>query len=143
MRKTIGIALILFFVAATASAFAAQQAKSPVWEAIKGPGKKNRIADKIHFTFKPTEKPKVGTVNLRVQILDKTEKKDKTWVLKGAVSLAGEAVPPESAFKTFTRNKAGLYVLPLTIAKSGQWEFRLIIQRDGKIVYRGMVKFVV
>ncbi len=142
MKKTIGVALIIFFVAAWASAVAAPQAKGPAWEAIKG-GKKNRIGDKVGFTFKPSEKPKVGTVNIRVQIIDKSQKKEKAWTLKGAVSLAGEAVPAEAAFKPFNLNKAGGYVLPLTIAKAGKWEFRLVILKEGKVVYRGVARFTV
>ena len=143
MRKTLGIALIVLFVAAWAAAFAAPQAKGQAWEAIKF-GKKNRIGDKISFTFKPAEKPKVGTVNLKVQLVSKSGKAEKSaWTLKGAISPAGGAVPADAAFKPFNRNKAGLYVLPLTIGKAGQWEFRMVILKDGKVAYRGLAKFSV
>ncbi len=142
MRKTFGIALMILFVAAWASAVAAPQAKGQAWDAIKL-GKKNRIGDKVFFTFKPGEKPKVGSFNIRVQVIDKSPKKDKAWTLKGAVSLAGQAVPADAAFKPFDPKKARLYVLPLTIGKPGQWEFRMIILRDGKVVYRGLAKFAI
>jgi len=126
-----------------APALAAPSSQEPPWQDLLAPGKKNWIGDAVYFIYKPNEKPKMGTIILKVQVFNKSGEKDKSFIVKGQFDMPSMAGAHDSGLLTFALNKAGNYLLPLSIVMPGEWELRLTFIKGDRTVFRGRTKFSV
>ena len=141
MKKTSILCLMVMAVGLLAWAGAAMQSQELPWKNLKSPGNKNRIDDSTYFIYKPSEKPKLGTVILSIQVFNKSAAKDTSFVIKGQYGMPSMPGAHDSGLQTFSLNKAGNYLLPINIVMPGEWEVRLTFFKGNKPVYRGHAKF--
>ena len=47
----------------------------------------------------------------------------------------------ETGDQALKLSKRGDYLLPINIVMPGDWEIRLTINKDGKVIFRGSYKF--
>lgn len=120
----------------------ADTAKPPeiVYQKLPGPGKRVAIGDNYYFSFNFDKTPKVGVVVLKVQVYSNIKKgarvKDfEITGLSGRVSRE-DAGLAEGQFKL---NRLGDYLLPVNFTAKGDWEVRLILRKDGKPMYYGLI----
>ena len=141
MKTLSGIAALTLLLLAGISAFGQTPDQGPAWKDLKGPGKKNWINASTYFILKPSEKPKMGTTIFRVQVFDKSGKKNQTYTIKGESGMPSMAGAHDSGPKTFSLNKSGNYLLPVDVVMPGEWELKLSFLQDGKTIFRGRFKF--
>lgn len=125
---------------ALATADSSAPKTAPVYSELPGQGKKVKIDDVTYFIYKFDKKPKMGTSVLKVQVFDKTGKRDTTLAIighSGMPSMKG-AHDVTAAFKL---NKKGDYLMPVNVVMPGQWEIKLDFNKADKVIYRGSFKF--
>lgn len=141
MKRTSFLCLMVLAVGLLAWAGAAGLSQDLPWKNLKSPGNKNKIDDSAYFIYKPSEKPKMGTIILNIQVFNKSGAKDTSFVIKGQYGMPSMAGAHDSGLQTFSLNKAGNYLLPINIVMPGEWEVKLILFKGNKEVYRGRAKF--
>jgi hypothetical protein len=141
MKRTAFLLAAILCFGLLAAALAAPEAQVPPWQDLKAPGKKNWIGDAVYFIYTPNEKPKMGTIILKVRVFTKSGEKDKSFIVKGQFDMPSMAGAHDSGLQTFALNKAGNYLLPVNIVMPGEWELRLTFIKAGKTVFRGRTKF--
>jgi len=112
-----------------------------VYKPLPGPGKKCVIDEDICFIYKFSERPKMGTVILIVQILNKKGEKLTPFILKGRSDMPSMRGAHDSGDQEFKLNKKGDYLLPVNIVMPGDWEVRLTFFKEGKIIFAGSLTF--
>jgi hypothetical protein len=112
-----------------------------VYKPLPGPGKKCWINEELYFTYKFSEKPKMGTVILVIQVFNKNGDKLTPFLLKGRSDMPSMSGAHDSGDQEFKLNKKNDYLLPVNIAMPGGWEVRLTFLKDGKPVFYGSLTF--
>ncbi len=154
MRKTRAALAALTLLMATAALAAAQPAGSccnspglvpagqePVFQDLPKSGKKCWIGEVNYFTWEFDKTPKMGTSILIVKLYDKDGRRVSDLAVTGRSdmpSMRGAHDSGEVAFKT---NKAGDYLLPVSVVMPGDWEVRLTFSRNGIVIFRGRIAF--
>lgn len=139
MKRTALLLAILLSAAFLAAA--AIPPETPVWTELKGPGKKNWIGEANYFIYRPSDKPKLGTIILKIQVFDQDDRRDTSFTIQGELGMPSMPGAHDSGLKTFALNKSRNYLLPLNIVMPGQWEVRLTFTQAGKVVFRGRTRF--
>jgi YtkA-like len=117
------------------------QGQEPVFQDLPKSGKKCWIGEVNYFTWEFDRTPKMGTAILVVKLFDKDGKRVSDLAVTGRSdmpSMRGAHDSGEVAFKT---NKAGDYLLPVSIVMPGDWEVRLTFSRNGIVIFRGRIAF--
>jgi len=104
-------------------------------------GKKCRIDDEFYFTYEFTEKPRMGTAILRVQIFDGARNRSTAFSIIGRSDMPSMAGAHDSGDQEFKLNRKGDYLLPVNIVMPGEWEIKLTFQRGETIAFRGAFRF--
>ncbi|MGD0627281.1 MAG: hypothetical protein ABSB32_21580 [Thermodesulfobacteriota bacterium] len=113
----------------------------PPYPSMPGPGKKVPIGSDYYLTFRFDKKPKLGTVIMKVEIFTKEGKKDTSFEAKADVGMPSMKGAHETGDRPFTLSKKGDYLLPINIVMPGDWEIRLTLLREGKVIFRGSYQF--
>jgi hypothetical protein len=117
------------------------QGQEPVFQDLPKSGKKCWIGEVNYFTWEFDKTPKMGTSILVVKLYDKDGKRVSDLAVTGRSdmpSMRGAHDSGEVAFKT---NKAGDYLLPVSIVMPGDWEVLLTFSRNGIVIFRGRIAF--
>jgi hypothetical protein len=117
------------------------QGQEPVFQDLPKSGKKCWIGEVNYFTWEFDKTPKMGTAILIVKLYDKDGKRVSDLAVTGRSdmpSMRGAHDSGEVAFKT---NKAGDYLLPVSIVMPGDWEVLLTFSRNGIVIFRGRIAF--
>jgi hypothetical protein len=117
------------------------QGQEPVFQDLPKSGKKCWIGEVNYFIWEFDRTPKMGTAILVVKLYDKDGNRISDLAITGRSdmpSMRGAHDSGEAAFKT---NKAGDYLLPVSIVMPGDWEVRLTFSRNGIVIFRGRVAF--
>lgn len=94
------------------------------------------------FTWRFTEKPKLGTPIARVQVFD------KAGVQAAGYEVIGEYGMPSMRYHDsgpvrFQLNKKGDYLLPVNIVMAGEWELKIRIMKGKEKLHEGAVLFTI
>ena len=114
--------------------------KAPVYAPMPGPGKKVPI-EGGYLIYGFDKKPKLGTVIMKVEIFTAEGKKDTSLEAKADAGMPSMKGAHETGDRAFTVSKKGDYLLPIPIVMPGDWEIRLIISREGRVIFRGRYNF--
>ncbi|MBP7707224.1 MAG: FixH family protein [Candidatus Aminicenantes bacterium] len=117
------------------------QGQEPVFQDLPKSGKKCWIGEVNYFTWEFDKTPKMGTAILIVKLYDKDGKRVSDLAVTGRSdmpSMRGAHDSGEVAFKT---NKAGDYLMPVSIVMPGDWEVLLTFSRNGIVIFRGRIAF--
>jgi hypothetical protein len=112
-----------------------------VYKPLPGSGKKCWINEDLYFTYKFSEKPKMGTVILVIQVFNKNGDKLTPFLIKGRSDMPSMRGAHDSGDQEFKLNKKGDYLLPVNIVMPGDWEVRLTFLKDGKPLFYGSLTF--
>lgn len=119
----------------------APQGQEPVFQDLPKSGKKCWIGEVNYFTWEFDKTPKMGTAILIVKLYDKDGKRVSDLAVTGRSdmpSMRGAHDSGEVAFKT---NRAGDYLLPVSVVMPGDWEVLLTFSRNGIVIFRGRIAF--
>ncbi len=114
---------------------------SPVYPSMPEPGKKVPIGDDRYFIYSFDKKPSLGTLIMKVQIYTAEGKKCTSLVIKADSGMPSMRGAHETGDRSFVLSKKGDYLLPVNIVMPGDWEIRLTIIKEGKVIFRGRYNF--
>ena len=115
--------------------------QTPVYPSMPWPGKKVPIGDDYYLIYGFDKKPKLGTVIMKVEIFTKEGKKDTSMEVKADAGMPSMKGAHETGEQPFKLSKKGGYLLPINIVMPGDWEIRLTLLKEGKVIFRGSYQF--
>lgn len=111
------------------------------YPSMPGPGKKVSIGNDYYFIYSFDKKPKLGTVIMKVEIFTKEGKKDTSFEAKADAGMPSMKGSHDTGDRPFKLSKKGDYLLPINIVMPGDWEIRLILLKEGKVIFKGRYQF--
>jgi len=145
MKEHIFALLILSLACAGAHAADRPSAAAPAPakpELLAAEGKKNMLPDGGWFTWRFAEKPKLGTVIVKVQVFDKAGARVKPYEIAGESGMPSMRYHDSGPVK-FQLNKKGDYLLPVNVVMAGEWQLIIRVKKGKKEIYAGKVLFSV
>jgi hypothetical protein len=115
--------------------------QTPVYPSMPGPGKKVSIGNDYYLIYSFDKKPKLGTLIMKVEIFTQEGKKDTSAEVKAEAGMPSMKGAHETGEQPFKLSKKGDYLLPINIVMPGDWEIRLTLLKDGKVIFRGSYQF--
>ena len=115
--------------------------QTPVYPSMPGPGKKVPIGNDYYLIYGFDKKPKLGTLIMKVEIFTKEGKKDTSLEVKAEAGMPSMKGAHETGEQPFKLSKKGDYLLPINIVMPGDWEIRLTLLKEGKVIFRGSYQF--
>jgi hypothetical protein len=115
--------------------------QTPAYPSMPEPGKKIPIGNDHYFIYGFDKKPKLGTLIMKVQIYTAKGKKETSLEVKADSGMPSMKGDHEARDRTFTLSKKGDYLLPVNIVMPGDWEIKLTIIKEGKVIFRGRYNF--
>ncbi len=114
--------------------------QTPACVSLPGPGEKVPIGNGKSMIYGFVEKPKMGSVILKIQVFNDKGEKD------GSVAITADSWMPSmpsmgTDHDTFKLSRKGDYLVPVNITMPGDWEVKITIAKDGKVIYRGSYRF--
>jgi hypothetical protein len=80
-------------------------------------------------------------VILKVEIFTKEGKKETSFEVKADAGMPSMRGAHDTGEKPFKLSNKGDYLLPVNIIMPGDWDIRLTISKDGKVLFRGRHNF--
>jgi hypothetical protein len=108
---------------------------------MPGPGKKVPVGSDHYLIYGFDKKPKLGTVIMKVEIFTKEGKKDTSMEIKADAGMPSMKGAHETGEQPFKLSQKGDYLLPINIVMPGDWEIRLTLLKEGKVIFRGSYQF--
>lgn len=123
-----------------ADSLKASATKEPAFITMPAPGEKVPLGNGQYLIYGFVEKPKMGSVIMKIRVFNNKGEKD------GSVSIAADVWMPSmpsmgTAHDTFKLSKKGDYLMPVEITMPGEWEIKITIEKNGKVIYRGSHRF--
>ena len=112
-----------------------------VYPSMPGPGKQVAIGSDHYLIYGFDKKPKLGTLIMKVEIFTKKGKKDTSFEAKADSGMPSMKGAHETGDRPFKLSKKGDYLLPIDIVMPGDWEIRLTLLKEGKVIFRGSYQF--
>ena len=112
-----------------------------VYKPMPKTGKKYELGDGNYVVYDFSEKPKMGTVILKIQVFNKKGEQITPYVVKGRSDMPSMRGAHDSGDVEFKLNRKNDYLMPVNIVMPGDWEVRVIFFKDGKPVYHGSLTF--
>jgi hypothetical protein len=104
-------------------------------------GQKTTISADLFIVYGFSERPKMGTVVLKIQIFDKAGNKVTPVTIQGRSGMPSMRGAHDSEPVDFKLNRKNDYLLPVNIAMPGDWEVQLTFMKDGQAIFFGRVNF--
>lgn len=108
---------------------------------MPGLGKKIPIGGDHYLIYSFDKKPKLGTVVMKVEIFTKEGEKETSFEAKADAGMPSMKGAHETGDRFFQVSKKGDYLLPINIVMPGDWEIKLTLLKEGKVVFRGSHPF--
>lgn len=108
--------------------------------AMPEPGQKVQIGSDNYLIFGLDKKPKMGTIIMKIQAYNSRGEKDTSLAIT-ADSWMPSMPSMRGGHSVFMLSKKGEYLTPVDITMPGDWEIKLTIVKDGKVIFRGSHKF--
>ncbi len=115
--------------------------ESIVYRTLPSPGTKVPLDGDHYFVFGFDKKPKLGTIIMKVEIFTRDGVKDTSFEVLADSGMPSMKGAHETGERPFALSKKGAYLLPVNIVMPGDWEVRITIKKDGKVVFRGSYQF--
>jgi hypothetical protein len=148
------VVLILFLAFAPLTLFSADRtegnlksttetvvSQKPVFAPMPDPGKKVPIGDGYYLIYGFDKRPKLGMIIMRVEIFSAQGEKDTSFEVKADSGMPSMSGAHETGEQTFTMSKKGVYLHPINLVMPGDWEIRMSVLKQGKVVFRGRYNF--
>ena len=119
----------------------AGEVQAPVYPSMAEPGKRVAIGPGRYMIYGFDKQPKMGTVIMKVQIYTLDGKKDTSMEVVADSGMPSMRGAHETGERPFSLSKKGDFLLPINIVMPGDWEIRLSIKKDGKVIFRGRYNF--
>lgn len=119
----------------------ASTSQKPVFAPMPDPGKKVPIGNGYYLIYGFDKRPKMGMAIMKVEVFTGEGKKDTTFELKADAGMPSMSGAHETGDKAFQLSNKGEYLLPINIVMPGDWEVRITVSKEGKIIYRGRYNF--
>jgi hypothetical protein len=116
-------------------------AQKPVFTPMPDPGKKVPIGNGDYLIYGFDKRPKMGMVIMKVEVFTGEGKKDTTFEMKADAGMPSMGGAHETGDKSFSLSNKGDYLLPINIVMPGDWEIRLTVSKEGKVIFRGRYNF--
>jgi hypothetical protein len=114
--------------------------REPGFTAMTGPNRKVLIGNDAYLIYGFDRSPKMGTLIMKIQAYDSRGEKDTSLTItadSGMPSMAGM----HSGHHTFQLSRKGDYLAPMDITMPGDWEIKVTVMKEGKVLFRGSHKF--
>ncbi len=115
--------------------------QTPVYPSMPGPGKKVPLGGDYYLIYGFDKKPKLGTLIIKVEIFTREGKKNTSMEVKADAGMPSMKGAHETGDRSFKLSKKGDYLLPVDIVMPGDWEIRLTLLKEGKVIFRGSHQF--
>ena len=116
-------------------------AQKPVFLPMPDPGKKVPIGNGYYLIYGFDKRPKMGMVIMKAEVFTAEGKKDTTFEVKADAGMPSMSGAHETGDKAFSLSNKGDYLLPINIVMPGDWEIRLTVSKEGKVIFRGRYNF--
>jgi len=116
-------------------------APTVTYPSLPAPGEKIQIGNGYYFVYDFNKKPKPGMIIMKVDVYTAEGKKDTSMEILADSGILSKKGAYESGDQPFMVSKNGNYLLPINIVSPGDWEIRLTIKKDGKVLLRGNYQF--
>jgi hypothetical protein len=113
----------------------------PDYPPIPEPGKKVPIGDGYYLTYGFDKPLKMGTVIMKVEVFTGEGKKDTSLEVKVDADMPSMRGAHGTGDRAFKISQKGDYLLPISIVMPGEWEIKLTVVKDGKVIFRGRYNF--
>jgi hypothetical protein len=104
-------------------------------------GQKTSISTDLLIVYEFNERPKLGTVILKIQVFDKKGNKVTPLLIQGRSGMPSMPGHHDSGQVDFKLSRKKDYLLPVDIVMPGDWEVQLTFIKDGKAIFHGRVNF--
>lgn len=138
---SLGVAIPGAIFAAPVAPVALAAPAKVVYQPMPKAGRKITLATGHYFTFGFEKQPKLGNAIMRVELFTPAGQRDRSFVLKGDADMPSMRGVHSAGNRTFAISAKGVYLMPVELVMPGDWEFRLIIEKDGKTLFRGAYLF--
>lgn len=115
--------------------------QAPEYALMPDAGKKVPLGDGSYFIYTFDQKPKLGTLIMKVEIFNSKGQKDTSMEITGDAGMPAMKGAHETGDRPFVVSNKGAYLLPINIVMPGVWEIRLTVKKAGKAVFRGSLQF--
>ena len=78
---------------------------------------------------------------MKVEVYTPDGKRDTSLEILADSGMPSMRGAHETGDQPFKLSRKGEYLLPINIVMPGDWEIRLTIKKDGKVIFRGSYKF--
>jgi hypothetical protein len=119
----------------------ASVSQKPVFNPMPDPGKKVPIGDGFYMVYGFNKRPKLGMLIIKVEIFSEQGKKDTSFEVKADSGMPSMSGAHETGEQPFTLSNKGDYLHPINIVMPGDWEIRMTILKQGKVIFRGRYNF--
>ena len=115
--------------------------KTPEYSSMQRQGAQVPVGNGYYIIYGFDKKPKLGTIIMKVEVFTKEGKKDTSLEVMADSGMPSMKGAHETGEQLFRLSKKGDYLLPISIVMPGDWEVRLTIKKNGKIIFRGSHQF--
>jgi len=115
--------------------------QTPAYPSMPGPGKKVSVGSNYYLIYGFDKKPKLGTVIMKVEIFSKEGKKDTSFEVKADSGMPSMKGHHDTGDRLLKLSQKGDYLGPIDIVMPGDWEIRLTVSKEGKVIFRGSYQF--
>jgi hypothetical protein len=116
-------------------------APGPEYAPMAAPGKKVPIGNGYYLIYGFDKPPKLGTSIMKVEIFTAEDKKDTSFEVKADADMPSMRGAHASGDRPFRLSNKGDYLIPISIVMPGDWEVKISVLKDGKVIFRGRYNF--
>jgi hypothetical protein len=116
-------------------------APMPEYAPMPAPGKKVPIGNGFYLIYGFDKPPKLGTAIMKVEIFTAEDKKDTSLEVKADADMPSMRGAHASGDRPFKLSNKGDYLIPISIVMPGDWEVKITVIKEGKVLFRGRYNF--
>lgn len=116
-------------------------ASMPEYPPMPAPGKKVPIGNGFYLIYGFDKPLKMGTAIMKVEIFTGEDKKESSLEVKADVDMPSMRGAHSSGDRAFRLSNRGDYLIPVSIVMPGDWEIKITVIKDGKVIFRGRYNF--
>jgi YHS domain-containing protein len=105
------------------------------------PGVKIPLGSDHYFTYGFTSIPKLGSAIMKVEIFTRDGKRDTVFRVSGDLDMPSMRGAHSTGNRDFAVSAKGFYLLPVQLVMPGDWEMRLIFEKNGSSILHGAYLF--
>jgi YHS domain-containing protein len=105
------------------------------------PGVKIPLDGDHYFTYGFTAPPKLGSAIMKVDIFTGDGRRDTAFRVSGDLDMPSMRGAHSTGNRDFAVSAKGFYLLPVRLVMPGDWEMRLMFEKDGASILNGAYLF--